>query len=106
MSRYVDADKTISHLNDNIEECQDPDIYSQPVAYGTYLGLKYSKSLVETAETVGMQEVRHGKWEKCKECCCEYRCSVCEYELCRTTNYCPNCGAKMDGEREIDTNII
>ena len=63
MSRYVDADKIISHLNDNIEECQDPDIYSQPVAYGTYLGLKYSKSLVETAETADVVQV-----VRCKDC--------------------------------------
>ena len=104
MPRYIDADKILSHLNDEIEGCGDCDVYSQPVVYGTRLGLEYSKSLVETAETADVQEVRHGKWEKCKECCCEYRCSVCEYELCRTTNYCPNCGAKMDGERGIDTN--
>ena len=58
-------------------------------------------SKIPTADVV---EVRHGRWEKCKECCCEYRCSVCGYEFCRTTNYCPNCGAKMDGERGIDTN--
>ena len=63
MSRYVDADKIISHLNDNIEECQDPDIYSQPVAYGTYLGLKYSKSLVETAEAADVVQV-----VRCKDC--------------------------------------
>ena len=106
MSKYIDADKIISHLNDEIEGCEDCDVCFRPVTYGTRLGLEYSKSLVETAETVGMQEVRHGKWEKRKECCCEYRCSVCEYELCRTTNYCPNCGAKMDGERGLDTDII
>ena len=63
MARYVDADKIISHLNDNIEECQDPDIYSQPVAYGTYLGLKYSKSLVETAEAADVIQI-----VRCKDC--------------------------------------
>ena len=104
MSKYIDVDKIIEHLNDEIEGCEDCDVCFRPVTYGTRLGLEYSKSLVETAETADVQEVRHGKWEKCKECCCEYRCSVCEYELCRTTNYCPNCGAKMDGERGIDTN--
>ena len=30
------------------------------------------------------------------------RCSICNYKLQTTglTSYCPNCGAKMDGERE------
>ena len=68
--------------------------------------LKYTRKLIEAGyakhPTADVQEVRHGTWEKCKECCCEYRCSVCEYELCRTTNYCPNCGAKMDGNENSD----
>lgn len=63
MPRYIDADKILSHLNDEIEECGDCDVYSQPVGYGTRLGLEYSKSLVETAETVdGVKVVR------CKDC--------------------------------------
>lgn len=48
--------------------------------------------------------VRHGRWEKqsglysCSECgtTCPYdvQADVIEYWAC---NYCPNCGAKMDG---------
>ena len=48
--------------------------------------------------------VRHGRWEKqsglysCSECgmTCPYdvQADVIEYWTC---NYCPNCGAKMDG---------
>ena len=73
MSRYIDADKIISHLNDEIEACGDPDVYSQPVAYGTYLGLQYARSIVETAEAADViQVVRckdcivpHNKWTGC-----------------------------------------
>ena len=49
--------------------------------------------------------VRHGRWEKqsglysCSECgkTCPYdvQADVIEYWAC---NYCPNCGAKMNGE--------
>lgn len=49
--------------------------------------------------------VRHGRWEKqsglysCSECgkTCPYdvQADVIEYWAC---NYCPNCGAKMDGD--------
>ena len=63
MSRYIDADKIISHLNDEIEGCGDCDVYSQPVGYGTRLGLEYSKSLVETAETADVVQV-----VRCKDC--------------------------------------
>lgn len=73
MSKYIDADKIISHLNDEIERCGDYDVYSQPVVYGTRLGLEYSKSLVETAEIAdAIQVVRckdcaipHNRWTGC-----------------------------------------
>lgn len=63
MSRYIDADKIISHLNDEIEACENPDVYSQPVAYGTYLGLQYARSIVETAEAANVVQV-----VRCKDC--------------------------------------
>lgn len=59
MSKYIDVDKIISHLNDEIEAYEDPDVYAQPVAYGTRLGLEYSKSLVETA--IDEMDVRYDK---------------------------------------------
>ena len=54
---------------------------------------------------VDVAPVRHGRWEKqrgiysCSECgmTCPYdvQADVIEYWAC---NYCPNCGAKMEGE--------
>ena len=55
------------------------------------------------------EPVRHGRWvgEKCKHKPCRiknpekwltYKCSVCGYSNGRKqSNYCPKCGAKMDG---------
>ena len=42
--------------------------------------------------------VRHGRWIDTREYCGDYMCSNCE-ALYGTNkfNYCPNCGAKMDG---------
>ena len=57
---------------------------------------------VENAPTVDAVEVVHGRWEKhsqseevyiCSECCL----NVADFEM-RWLNYCPNCGAKMDGD--------
>ena len=42
-------------------------------------------------------EVKHGEWIRHKENCLYNKCSICEKEHCREDNYCPNCGAKMDG---------
>ena len=63
MSRYINADKILSHLNDEIEACGNCDVYCQPVGYGTRLGLEYSKSLVETAETADVVRI-----VRCKDC--------------------------------------
>ena len=63
MPKYVNADKIIEHLNDELEGCEDPDVYSQPVAYGTHLGLQYARSIVETAEAADVIQV-----VRCKDC--------------------------------------
>ena len=112
MPRYIDADKILSHLNDEIEVCGDCDVYSQPVVYGTRLGLEYSKSLVETAETADVQEIRHGHWiEKNLDAFrkVECSCSMCgwsgvenydSYVDIHDFEYCPYCGAMMDEEEQ------
>ena len=47
-------------------------------------------------------EQKHGRWEHAPDYA-EY-CSVCEFypddEENHAYDYCPNCGAKMDGERK------
>ena len=86
MPKYINADKIISHLNDEIEGCGDCDVYSQPVVYGTYLGLTYTRSIIETAETVDVVQV-----VRCKDC--KYFVSeVCRHDLAmnlsRDDNFC------------------
>ena len=89
MARYIDADKILSHLNDEIEGCEDCDVCFRPVTYGTRLGLEYSKSLVETAETADVQEV-----VRCKDCKYFYQdgnIKVCKHWNCHSTTdgaYC------------------
>ena len=75
---------------------------------------RYGKTLVpsdiKNFPTVDAVEVVHGWWitEKCDhvpwriknpEKWVIYKCSVCGYSNGRKhSNYCPNCGAKMDGD--------
>ena len=63
MPKYVNADKIIEHLNDELEGWEDCDLCFKPVTYGTRLGLEYSKSLVETAETADVVQI-----VRCKDC--------------------------------------
>lgn len=58
---------------------------------------------IRKAQTADVVEVRHGEWGFDGM---GWTCSECgEYALCKTaqlqvhSQYCPNCGAKMDGER-------
>ena len=56
---------------------------------------------IEEAPTVDAVEVVHGRWiYEPVEFCIEkdIRCSVCRRYVKVPENYCPNCGAKMDGD--------
>ena len=74
MARYIDAEKLIEHLKDNIEECETPNVVNEPVAYGTVLGLECALSYAETLPTADVVEVVF-----CKDCkhretpCCPMR---------------------------------
>lgn len=51
------------------------------------------------AKSVDAVEVVHGRWIDAREYCGDYMCSNCD-ALYGTNKfkYCPNCGAKMDGD--------
>lgn len=62
---------------------------------------------IKQLSTADVQEIRHGKWEFIDECANEgVYCSNCHKKVYRAqyanqkvkSNYCPNCGAKMDKE--------
>lgn len=46
-------------------------------------------------------EVKHGEWVALEPEIGLYSCSLCEHNILRAEcNYCPNCGAKMDGRSD------
>ena len=71
--------------------------------------LEYIKQKEWYTEEADVVEVKHGKWKKPQFVAHrgfyevkEFKCSVCDkiYEVkqpCNLMNYCPYCGAKMDG---------
>ena len=82
-----------------------------PYGDGTYLSDKnamiYDEALVDVLEvlnkahTVDAVEVVHGRW--IHKGAWHIECSECNYILAHigeAKNYCPNCGAKMDGGNE------
>lgn len=56
--------------------------------------------LIDNIQGVDAVEVVYGQWVA--ECKNRYRCSICGFGRNTDTqlgwNFCPNCGAKMDGD--------
>ena len=69
-----------------------------------------NRKALQMTPTADVQEVRHGKWisNDLGGYKWAYYCSECGwvdgYPFNDRHKYCPHCGAKMDGEREMDTN--
>ena len=55
-----------------------------------------AKEMVDKMPTVDAVPVVHGRWKGAGTG--DYYCSVCQQLVNPRTNYCPNCGAKMDGD--------
>lgn len=57
--------------------------------------------LIDNTEAADVAPVVHGEW-LCAETDDEqfFLCSVCNDKKYWESNYCPNCGAKMDEEQE------
>lgn len=56
------------------------------------------------ADNMPTIEPKKGKWTD--HTCINwhgYHCSVCDYETQRATNYCPNCGARMERSEDAET---
>ena len=91
--RPIDADRALEIVRDQG--------ITHPNAYHL---TNYATLILREAPTIDVAPVRHGRWEKssglysCSECgmTCPYdvQADAIEYWAC---NYCPNCGAKMDG---------
>lgn len=90
--RLIDADALLEKIWEQRHE--------HPNAYQLS---NYAELLACEAPTIDAVEVVHGQWICQNFGRTRFKCSVCHaenYEMCY--HYCPNCGAKMDGERKND----
>ena len=90
---YIDKETVLKHFDEvmNNEFC-DADFKKAALGFSIYV------SRLAAADVV---PVRHGHWVKEKpDVLIHWHCSVCKncyYLEEPNANYCPNCGAKMDG---------
>ena len=70
--------------------------------------VKITRRIIEEAPAVDAVPVVHGRWIPIEEelwnldfpVVVDWKCSACNAMGNEDFNYCPNCGAKMDGEKD------
>ena len=104
MARYVDVDIVYELIQEQLDDVDSTGAFSQ----GMSKAFNIAKSILNDEEqvpTADVQEVRHGKWIRqdgrpeaiCSECGRNVVYQVINYRW-QFENYCPHCGAKMDGK--------
>ena len=71
--------------------------------FQTFCPLDEVSGVIAVAPTLDCAPVVHGEWlfdASTAQYGNPYRCPLCKEETNDTHNYCPNCGAKMDGGEE------
>ena len=96
MPRYIDADLIL------------PEMESKFDMQELYLPANFQEFIVDEIPTADVAPVRHGYWIEQENWAPDdyyYTCSACgeDYNTIYGTpdyNFCPHCGAKMDGDGE------
>lgn len=103
--RLIDADsirKPIYASDDNITGAGMS--YDEQRGYNDAINLMWDE--LQSAPTIGIEPVRHGRWGMssdipdciiCDRCCAAFDVWKADIER---HHYCPNCGAKMDLEED------
>ena len=96
--RLIDADTLEKHKYDNIEKVTPNESAIWQQGWNDAID-----AIMNYALTVDAEPVRHGHWKgKPIAGYSDVRCSNCGDVFMENTgkwNYCPNCGARMDGNK-------
>lgn len=114
MSKYIDADKISSELQEMIDDLPSSfSLLDRETLMEMERGIQMARQFIlNCAETADVKEVKHGKWIKDTTQIrgdgeiYDYCCSVCENPALpgpynnndNLTCFCPRCGADMNSE--------
>ena len=98
MKTYLDMDEILRHRRRYIGQ-----EYDEP-----YLVSAVPEEVIRSLPPADVMEVRHGSWHKYSKgsgsyngviiLSDAYQCTICKKSSWNKSDYCPNCGAKMDEE--------
>ena len=98
MARYIDADELKNSLGEPPENWT-----SSPEEIQALNDFYEFQTLIDSAPSADVRENVRGEWIKqyfdFRDNCQIYSCSKCGYQDI-DTNFCPNCGADMRGEKD------
>lgn len=100
MAKYIEREKVLGVINELQRVCATEVPENKADIYDDVFEEVYGE--MQRIPAADVQEVKHGEWRQ------EYRSgreinegfvsSCCDMWNERKTDYCPNCGAKMDGK--------
>ena len=102
MPRLIDADALTSILEEWEEKAcdgteNDGSDGTTRVLHSVPTTTREMIDLIADQTTIEAEPVKHGRWDEKKRF---VECSACGERRMITHNFCPNCGAKMDGGTE------
>ena len=96
--RLIDADALVENIKSEIDD--DKEIYPDDKTSIIFrAGMKTVIRIVKNQDT--FDPVKHGHWIFAEDMVSYIKCSECGDDICwvntKRPKYCPNCGARMDG---------
>lgn len=115
MAEYITKEQAIKIIEQRQKELCPVGRYGRNYVYGSdrekYDAWEEIIDEIENMDADDVAEVRHGRWidkgwdgdfswqiDGCGSCWRVYECSECQCKTSAKTDYCPNCGARMDKE--------
>ena len=103
MAEYIKREAAIAYIREQSEECQkafeelggESAIYAD--AYNDLAEDFYTIPAADVAPVVHGRWIEDHDYLKCPQCSVMVKCDFAFFDI-GNWNYCPNCGAKMDGE--------
>ena len=101
--RLIDAEKLSEVLNRYLA-APHVQLRNCDISVGLRMGIKTCLTFLNNANTIEAEPAKKGRWETNSDRPDSLICSICKcgFDMWKHDphNYCPNCGAKMAGERK------